>query len=181
MERGRSCIRIGRTRIRELESIRKGGQAYALQFPWPARTRGYPRLTFQVSASSVRSDGRAQSCSSLAGPTSLSALGAEAWWAPVIPAVIVVLFFRWLEKRVRPANRLWNNSFRHSEHFEFGPIQRIAESTFDFRVPRQRNGTNLLTKRGLRDNMNVIEIDHRGSRQPFSFSNRNLLRNIPDR
>src|SRR6266849_6443576 len=30
------------------------------------------------------------------GPTSLSALGIKAWWAPVIPAIIVVLFFRWL-------------------------------------------------------------------------------------
>ena len=30
------------------------------------------------------------------GPTSLSALGIKAWWAPVIPAVIVIVFFRWL-------------------------------------------------------------------------------------
>jgi len=30
------------------------------------------------------------------GPTSLSALGIKAWWAPAIPAVIVVVFFRWL-------------------------------------------------------------------------------------
>jgi len=32
------------------------------------------------------------------GPTSLSALGIKAWWAPVIPAVIVILFFRWLSR-----------------------------------------------------------------------------------
>jgi membrane protein DedA with SNARE-associated domain len=32
------------------------------------------------------------------GPTSLSALGIKAWWAPVIPAVIIILFFRWLSK-----------------------------------------------------------------------------------
>jgi len=32
------------------------------------------------------------------GPTSLSALGIQAWWAPAIPAVIVVLFFRWLSR-----------------------------------------------------------------------------------
>lgn len=32
------------------------------------------------------------------GPTSMSALGVKAWWAPAIPAVIVVLFFRWLSK-----------------------------------------------------------------------------------
>jgi len=32
------------------------------------------------------------------GPTSLSALGIKAWWAPAIPAVIVVLFFRWLSR-----------------------------------------------------------------------------------
>ena len=32
------------------------------------------------------------------GPTSLSALGIKAWWAPAIPAVIVILFFRWLSK-----------------------------------------------------------------------------------
>jgi len=32
------------------------------------------------------------------GPTSLYALGVKAWWAPAIPAVIVVLFFRWLSR-----------------------------------------------------------------------------------
>jgi len=32
------------------------------------------------------------------GPKSFSALGIKAWWAPIIPAVIVVLFFRWLSK-----------------------------------------------------------------------------------
>jgi membrane protein DedA with SNARE-associated domain len=32
------------------------------------------------------------------GPASLSALGIKAWWAPAIPAVIVVLFFRWLSR-----------------------------------------------------------------------------------
>jgi hypothetical protein len=32
------------------------------------------------------------------GPTSLSALGLKAWWAPAIPALIVVLFFRWLAR-----------------------------------------------------------------------------------
>ena len=30
------------------------------------------------------------------GPTSLSALGIKAWWAPLVPAAIVILFFRWL-------------------------------------------------------------------------------------
>ena len=37
------------------------------------------------------------------GPTSLSALGIKAWWAPVIPAFIVVVFFRWLS-RVGPTS-----------------------------------------------------------------------------
>ena len=32
------------------------------------------------------------------GPTSLSALGIKAWWTPAIPAVIIILFFRWLSK-----------------------------------------------------------------------------------
>lgn len=32
------------------------------------------------------------------GPTSMSALGIKAWWAPIIPATIVVLFFRWLSR-----------------------------------------------------------------------------------
>jgi membrane protein DedA with SNARE-associated domain len=32
------------------------------------------------------------------GPSSLSALGLKTWWAPAIPAVIVVLFFRWLSR-----------------------------------------------------------------------------------
>jgi membrane protein DedA with SNARE-associated domain len=32
------------------------------------------------------------------GPTSIAALGIKAWWAPAIPAVIVVVFFRWLSR-----------------------------------------------------------------------------------
>jgi membrane protein DedA with SNARE-associated domain len=32
------------------------------------------------------------------GPTSMSALGIKAWWAPIIPGTIVVLFFRWLSR-----------------------------------------------------------------------------------
>jgi len=32
------------------------------------------------------------------GASSLSALGVKTWWAPAIPAVIVVLFFRWLSR-----------------------------------------------------------------------------------
>jgi membrane protein DedA with SNARE-associated domain len=32
------------------------------------------------------------------GVSSLSALGIKTWWAPVIPAVIVVLFFQWLSR-----------------------------------------------------------------------------------
>jgi undecaprenyl-diphosphatase len=31
-----------------------------------------------------------------AGATTLSAIGLNAWWGPLIPAVVVVLFFRWL-------------------------------------------------------------------------------------
>ncbi len=31
-------------------------------------------------------------------PTSLSALGIKAWWAPLVPAVIVIVFFRWLSR-----------------------------------------------------------------------------------
>jgi membrane protein DedA with SNARE-associated domain len=38
------------------------------------------------------------------GPTSLSALGIKAWWAPAIPATIVVLFFRWLSRVGTPGN-----------------------------------------------------------------------------
>jgi membrane protein DedA with SNARE-associated domain len=49
------------------------------------------------------------------GPTSLSALGVRAWWAPAIPAVIVVWFFRWLsragvkENSDEPTSRLTTN------------------------------------------------------------------------
>jgi membrane protein DedA with SNARE-associated domain len=32
------------------------------------------------------------------GPTSLSALGIKAWWAPLVPAAIVIVFFRWLSR-----------------------------------------------------------------------------------
>ena len=41
------------------------------------------------------------------GPTSLSALGIKAWWAPLIPAVIVIIFFRWLA-RVGPSTETLN-------------------------------------------------------------------------
>ena len=34
----------------------------------------------------------------LLGPSSLGSLGIKAWWAPAIPAVIVVAFFRWLSR-----------------------------------------------------------------------------------
>jgi membrane protein DedA with SNARE-associated domain len=37
------------------------------------------------------------------GPASLSALGIKAWWAPAIPAVIVIVFFRWLS-RIAPTD-----------------------------------------------------------------------------
>lgn len=39
----------------------------------------------------------------LLGPSSVSALGLKVWWAPIIPAVLVVLFFRWLA-RVQPSD-----------------------------------------------------------------------------
>jgi membrane protein DedA with SNARE-associated domain len=32
------------------------------------------------------------------GPTSLKELGLQAWWAPIIPAMLVILFFRWLAR-----------------------------------------------------------------------------------
>jgi len=34
----------------------------------------------------------------LLGRAALEGIGVKAWWAPAIPAVIVVLFFRWLSK-----------------------------------------------------------------------------------
>jgi hypothetical protein len=34
----------------------------------------------------------------LLGLASVSALGVHAWWAPLIPAIIVVVFFRWLSR-----------------------------------------------------------------------------------
>jgi membrane protein DedA with SNARE-associated domain len=32
------------------------------------------------------------------GSTTLSAFGLDAWWGPFIPAVMIVLFFRWLSR-----------------------------------------------------------------------------------
>jgi membrane protein DedA with SNARE-associated domain len=32
------------------------------------------------------------------GPTSLEQLGLQAWWTPLIPAILVILFFRWLAR-----------------------------------------------------------------------------------
>jgi membrane protein DedA with SNARE-associated domain len=33
-----------------------------------------------------------------AGSSTLSAFGVDAWWGPFIPAVLIILFFRWLSK-----------------------------------------------------------------------------------
>ena len=38
------------------------------------------------------------------GASSLSALGVKTWWAPAIPALIVVLFFRWLSRAGPPGD-----------------------------------------------------------------------------
>src|SRR5437867_6143738 len=32
------------------------------------------------------------------GPTSLGALGVRAWWAPIVPALLIVGFLRWLSR-----------------------------------------------------------------------------------
>jgi membrane protein DedA with SNARE-associated domain len=37
------------------------------------------------------------------GSNTLSAFGVSAWWGPLIPAVLVILFFRWLSLPKRPA------------------------------------------------------------------------------
>jgi membrane protein DedA with SNARE-associated domain len=37
----------------------------------------------------------------LFGPSSLSAFGLKVWWAPAIPAILILVFFRWLS-RVSP-------------------------------------------------------------------------------
>jgi membrane protein DedA with SNARE-associated domain len=39
------------------------------------------------------------------GPGALSALGLNAWWGPVIPAVLVFAFFRWLSRPKRRRHR----------------------------------------------------------------------------
>ena len=38
------------------------------------------------------------------GSNTLTAFGLNAWWGPLIPAVFVVLFFRWLSLPKRPSN-----------------------------------------------------------------------------
>ena len=37
------------------------------------------------------------------GSRTLSAAGLDTWWGPLIPAVFVILFFRWLGRPARPA------------------------------------------------------------------------------
>ena len=36
------------------------------------------------------------------GASTLTAVGLNAWWGPLIPAVLVILFFRWLARPPRP-------------------------------------------------------------------------------
>ena len=40
------------------------------------------------------------------GSQTLVASGTTAWWGPFIPAVLVILFFRWLGRRDRKSTRL---------------------------------------------------------------------------
>jgi len=37
------------------------------------------------------------------GATTLNAFGLDRWWGPFIPAILVIVFFRWLGSRSRPA------------------------------------------------------------------------------
>jgi membrane-associated protein len=37
-----------------------------------------------------------------AGSTTLAAFGLNSWWGPFIPAVLVIVFFRWLSRPKRP-------------------------------------------------------------------------------
>jgi len=37
-----------------------------------------------------------------AGATTLAAVGLTAWWGPLIPAALVILFFRWLSRAPQP-------------------------------------------------------------------------------
>jgi membrane protein DedA with SNARE-associated domain len=36
------------------------------------------------------------------GSSTLNAFGLNAWWGPLIPAVLVILFFRWLSRPAKP-------------------------------------------------------------------------------
>ena len=36
------------------------------------------------------------------GPDAMSAIGLKGWWGPIVPAVLVVIFFRWLARPPRP-------------------------------------------------------------------------------
>jgi membrane protein DedA with SNARE-associated domain len=40
------------------------------------------------------------------GASTLNAFGLNAWWGPFIPAILVVLFFRWLGRAKKPRTRL---------------------------------------------------------------------------
>ena len=40
------------------------------------------------------------------GPTSLAELGLRAWWTPLVPATLVVLFSWWLSRRQREKEHL---------------------------------------------------------------------------
>jgi membrane protein DedA with SNARE-associated domain len=37
------------------------------------------------------------------GPDALSAFGLGGWWGPIVPAILVLLFFRWLARPRRPS------------------------------------------------------------------------------
>lgn len=36
------------------------------------------------------------------GPASLSYLGVDVWWAPLLPALLLILFFKWMSHRPQP-------------------------------------------------------------------------------
>ena len=48
------------------------------------------------------------------GPGVLSAIGLRGWWSPIVPAVLVVIFFRWLGRpRKRPGTAAEPAAKRH--------------------------------------------------------------------
>lgn len=70
--------------------------------------------------------------------------------------------------------------WRQSEDLQLRPVEGISERALDLSTPWRRENADQLSEAGLGDQVEVVEVRRRGSRQAFPLAEPDLLRNAPD-